>query len=317
MKLITILGILFIASAVPIHICTDHLHAVEDSIVSADAHITDIEDIEKETLDDIDSAFGDIRNSICKADFVRTAHVIDMLRAKLLRVRQMKSKWVKVLQNTVNALPPHIRHKILFKNKIENRMRINPDFISVADVPAIPVYEGMPKFAPVITKIADGVMEEIEDIKSDEQLAKYQEEYDKIQYRSKQSHLRVQKVLENIDAILVSVRLGRMGKESAKPNYDNMMSLLKKSAEEEKSFAQQIKDIRLKIFQRKREILEQVLGNGRVIQKDVIQNRIEFIKKMEEKLSSTTEKVVKCRLDGLINGLEKQWEVLCSAPNIN
>jgi len=233
--LVIFLGILLIVSAAPIHICTDHLHAVEDSIVSADAHITDIEDIEKETLDDIDSAFGDIRNSICKSDFVRTAHVIDMLRAKLLRVRQMKSKWVKVLQNTVNALPPHIRHKILFKNKIENRMRINPDFISVADVPAIPVYEGMPKFAPVITKIADGVMEEIEDIKSDEELAKYQEEYDKLQYLTKQTHLKVQKLLESIDAVIVSVRLGRMGKESAEPNYKQMYDLLVKTAEEEKN----------------------------------------------------------------------------------
>jgi len=313
--LVIILGILFLASAGPIHICTDHLHAVEDSIVSADAHITDLEDLEKETLDDIDSAFGDIRNSICKSDFVRTAHVIDMLRSKLLRIRQMKSKWVKVLQNTVNALPPHIKHKIIYKNKIENRMRINPDFISVADVPAIPVYEGMPKFAPVITKIADGVMEEIDDIKSDETLIKYQEDYDKLQYRSKQSHLRVQKVLENIDAIIVSIRLGRMAKRDATENYEKMRSLLNRLVGDEKNYASQIKSLRLKIFKRKRNILEEVLKNGRVIQKDVIQNRIEFLRKMEAKLSSDKEVIIKNRLANLVKVIEKQWEMLKDTNN--
>jgi len=315
MKLVIILGILFLASAGPIHICTDHLHAVEDSIVSADAHITDLEDLEKETLDDIDSAFGDIRNSICKSDFVRTAHVIDLLRSKLMRIRQMKSKWVKVLQNTVNALPPHIKHKIIYKNKIENRMRINPDFISVADVPAIPVYEGMPKFAPVITKIADGVMEEIDDIKSDETLIKYQEDYDKLQYRSKQSHLRVQKVLEDIDAIIVSIRLGRMAKRDATENYEKMRNLLNKLVGDEKSYANQIKSLRLKIFKRKRSILEEVLKNGRVIQKDVIQNRIEFLRKMEEKLSSGKQTAINKRLENLVKVIEKQWEMLRDTNN--
>ncbi|EDR23477.1 hypothetical protein EDI_096090 [Entamoeba dispar SAW760] len=310
MKITLIFGILMIVMAVPIHICTDHLQAVEDSILSAETHISDIEDIEKETLDDIDSAFGDIRNSICKADFVRTAHIIEVLKEKLLRVRQIKSKWVKVLQNTVNALPPHLQHKILFKNKIENRMRMNPDFISIADIPSIPVYEGMPKYAPVITKIADGMMEEIEDIKTDEQLILLQEKYEKVQSKSKESHLKTQKVLEGIDAIMVSIRLGRIGIESASTNYNKLFKLLKKTTEQEKRYISEINSLRKQIFDRKRSILQSILDKGRVIQKDMVQNRIQFLKKMSSKYSSNKLKETNQRLNSLINGIQKQWKQL-------
>ncbi|KAL7712044.1 Uncharacterized protein QTN25_010336 [Entamoeba marina] len=280
---IIFLFFVFIVIATPVHICTDHMQAVEESILNAESKVQDLEASEKETLDDLDSAFNDIRNSICKADFVRTAHVIDVLKGKLLSIRRFKSKWVNVMQNTIRALPPHIATRILFKNKIEGRMSMNPNFISVADVPSVPVYDGMPNNAPVITKIADGVMTELEEITTDQELIELQKKYDKEQHESKVEHLHVQKVLEGIDAILVSVRLGRMSKNDATKSYNKLRTLLSKKLNEENDVIESISNIKKKIFERKQHILEKVMKSGRVIQKGMIKSRLEFLKKMLNK----------------------------------
>lgn len=80
----------------------------------------------------------------------------------------------------------------------------------MADVPSIPTYEGMPQYAPVITKIADGMIEEVDDIKSDDKIIKYQEEYSKVRRGLRQIDLDTAKVLDGLDAVMTSVRLGRV-----------------------------------------------------------------------------------------------------------
>ncbi|KAL7715617.1 Uncharacterized protein QTN25_006716 [Entamoeba marina] len=299
---IIFLFFVFIVIATPVHICTDHMQAVEESILNAESKVQDLEASEKETLDDLDSAFNDIRNNV--------------LKGKLLSIRRFKSKWVNVMQNTIRALPPHIATRILFKNKIEGRMSMNPNFISVADVPSVPVYDGMPNNAPVITKIADGVMTELEEITTDQELIKLQKKYDKEQHESKVEHLHVQKVLEGIDAILVSVRLGRMSKNDATKSYNKLRTLLSKKLNEENDVIESISNIKKKIFERKQHILEKVMKSGRVIQKGMIKSRLEFLKKMLNKRGKAKTTAYEKRAKMIKKSVDMQWKSI-KTPKIN
>ncbi|ELP85570.1 hypothetical protein EIN_407990 [Entamoeba invadens IP1] len=309
-KIFILLCFFVLLMAAPVHICTDHLHAVEDAITKTDADITNDEDIEKEILEDLDSAFSDIRNSICKADFVQTADMIDKLREKLLRLRQRKAERVREFQRIVNALPPHIQHRLLFKNKLENRMRINPDYISVADVPAIPVFEGMPNLAPIITKIADGYVNELDDVAGDQTLIAFQQKYTQLKRQSSVAFLKSKKVLEAIEAVFASIRVGRLGYTSAQPVYKKLRTILTKTSDEEKKLIENIGKLRVNIFNRKKNLLKKLLASGRIVQKDVVNSRIDYLKKMATATQANSKMENEQRIKSLLEGIDNQWKSL-------
>ena len=107
-------------------VCTEHEQAVEDAITDLETHVQELEDREKEILEEVDSAFEDIRNCICKADFVRTATIIDHLKTGLIQIRKAKGKYVGTMQNILRGLPTRIRNKIIFEQKLEKRMAMSP-----------------------------------------------------------------------------------------------------------------------------------------------------------------------------------------------
>jgi len=138
-------------------------------------------------------------------------------------------------------------------------MVMNPSFISIADVPNVPIFERMDEHGPIVTSITNGVMMELDDIKNDEELKELQRNDRKLREESNRLQLKVQRVLEGLQALFVGVSLGRMTKGDATPQYNKLNQLLNEAVNNHKNKQLELYRNRDDIYSRKKELLRKIL----------------------------------------------------------
>lgn len=89
-----------------------------------------------------------------------------------------------------------------------------------------------------------------------------------------------------------------------------MFKILKKKVEEKKEAVKKSNEIKRSLYARKKAILSTLLKEGRVIQVDVIKNRIEFLNKMSTTIGKAEEKHTEDRFNALVSNVAKQWNAL-------
>ena len=99
----------------------------EQRVSQIDAHIEQLEDLERHLLDSLDAAYEDIFNAGCSKAKKQLQKVIKQLRTRIIEVRKQKTKAVELMKKTLWKVNPRARNSIIRHLKIEKRLT-NPLF---------------------------------------------------------------------------------------------------------------------------------------------------------------------------------------------